>query len=164
MCTAKEPLVAADGWSFVEPAVDTIWPLPAGTTPCTAEDIQLASFGDDDAVEIDTRFGCGQATVSQPIAHPLQAGDDVLMRVFYFSQATFPAAQAAVAIALDGDVVVSELVDIPASGGLLAPVVSVARDIDAGALAHFHVGNHGDNSWNLIELSRVRAVACDPGR
>jgi hypothetical protein len=161
VCTGKDPLVAADDWTFVEPTDDTLWPAPPDAALCAASDIQVASFGADDAVEIDTRFGCGWATVSQPLALPLVAGDQIQMRVFYFAQATFPADTAEVALALDGDVVVREVVSIPAASGLIAPVVSVARDIAAGALAHFHVGNHGDNSWNLIELSRVFDAPCD---
>ncbi len=161
VCTDKEPLVAPDAWTFVEPADDTLWPAPDGAALCNASDIQVASFGADDAVEIDTRFGCGWATVSQPIASSLAAGDRVQVRIFYFSQATFPEAQAEVAVALDGDGGVSEKVAIPASSGLVAPVVTVDHDVAAGALAHFHIGNHGDNSWNLIELSRVFDVPCD---
>jgi hypothetical protein len=161
VCSEKEPLVVANAWTFVEPGEDTLWPAPEGAALCSADDIQIASFGADDAVEVDTRFGCGWATVSQPLAASLAAGDRVQVRIFYFSQATFPEAQAEVAVALDDDVVVSEKVDIPASSGLVAPVVVVDHDVAAGALAHFHVGNHGDNSWNLIELSRVFDVPCD---
>jgi len=161
VCTGKEPLVTADGWTFVEPADDALWPPPPDAALCTASDIQVARFGADDAVEIDTRFGCGWATVSQPLGAPLIAGDRVQVRVFYFAQATFPADTAGIAIAVDGDIVVRETVAIPAASGLVAPVVPVERDVAAGALAHFHVGNHGDNSWNLIELSRVFDAPCD---
>jgi hypothetical protein len=160
MCTVKEPLVVADGWTFVSATEDTLWPAPDDAALCEESDIQIASFGADDGVEIDTRSGCGWATVSQPIARPLSTGDRVQVRVFYFTQATFPAASAEVAIAVNGDIVVSESVPIPTSSGLLAPVVVVDHDVEAGALAHFHVGNHGDNSWNLIELARVHEAPC----
>jgi hypothetical protein len=152
--------VSAPGWTFVEPADDTLWPAPADAALCDADDIQVQSFGVDDAIEIDTRFGCGWATVEQPIAVDLVAGDDVQARVFYFSQATFPAAQAEVAIALDGAIVVTERVDIPTGSGLLAPRITLDRDVAAGSRAAFHIGNHGDNSWNLIELARLRQVVC----
>jgi hypothetical protein len=129
---------------------------------CTADDIQIASFGEDDAVEIDTRFGCGWATVEQPLLAAVEAGDALQVRVFYFSQTTFPEAEAEVAVALGDDIVVREAVAIPSSSGLVAPRVVVDRAVAAGTMARFHVGNHGDNSWNLIELSRVRTAPCDP--
>jgi hypothetical protein len=161
LCSDKEPLVSADAWTFVPPSDDAIWPAPADAVLCTPDDIQVASFGADEAVEIDTRFGCGFATVSQPITSPLAAGDRVQVRIFYFSQATFPAERAEVAVAVDGEVIVAETIDIPTSSGLVAPIVVINHDVDVGALAHFHVGNHGDNSWNLIELARVFDVVCD---
>ncbi len=160
LCEVKEAVVVPDGWAFVDPAADALWPAPEGAALCTAEDIQVQNFGVDEAVEVDTRFGCGWATVSQPTLVDLDAGDDVQVRVFYFSQLTFPAAQAEVAIALDGEVVSSTLVDIPSSSGLIAPRLTLTRAVPAGSLAHFHVGNHGDNSWNLIELARISEAEC----
>ena len=160
VCEVKTPTVDPLGWSFVDNADDALWPAPAGTPTCTADEIQVQSFGADDAVEIDTRFGCGWATVSQPLQQDLRAGDDVQVRVFYFSQASFPQDQAEVAVALDGDIVMSELVEIPSSSGLLAPRVTLARDVAKGSLAHFHIGNHGDNSWNLIELLLISEGPC----
>ncbi len=159
-CEVKTPIVDPRGWTFVEPADDPLWPAPDGAATCTANDIQSQPFGDDEALEIDTRFGCGWATVSQPTLVDLKAGDDVQVRVFYFSQATFPAAEAEVAIALDGEVVSSSLVAIPTASDLIAPRITLARDVPSGSTALFHVGNHGDNSWNLIELSRIGAGPC----
>jgi hypothetical protein len=160
MCTEKAALVDADGWSFVAPDADPLWPAPDDAVPCGESDIQVASFGADEAVEVDTRFGCGWATVTQPLRSSLAAGDQVQIRIFYFAQSTFPQSVANVAVALDDTLIVDEYVDVPAASGLIAPVVVLDRAVDAGAPARFHVGNHGDNSWNLIELSRVFATPC----
>lgn len=160
LCEVADDAVTAKGWTFVPPDEDTMWPAPAGAATCTLDDIQVQSFGVDDAIEVDTRFGCGWATVSQPTLVDMKAGDDVQVRVFYFSQATFPTAQAEVAIALDGEIVAATLIDIPTSSGLYAPRFKLARDVPKGSTALFHVGNHGDNSWNLIELSRISEGPC----
>lgn len=160
VCETKQPLVDASSWRLVPPADDTLWPPPADAPLCAPEDVQVASFGDDDAVEIDTRFGCGWATVEQPIALALTAGDAVQVRVFYFSQGTFPAAEAEVAVALGDAVIARQRVPIPSSSGLFAPRVVLEGDVAAGTPARFHVGNHGDNSWNLIELSRIVSGPC----
>lgn len=159
-CEFQEPLVFAEGWRFVPPTEDVLWPPPPDAPVCTVDDIQVATFGEDEAVEIDTRLGCGWATVEQALGVGLAAGDRVQVRIFYFAQATFPAAEAEVAVALGDDVIVSERVPIPSSSGLVAPRVVIDRAVAAGTPARFHVGNHGDNSWNLIELSRVYTAAC----
>ena len=57
---------------------------------------------------------------------------------------------------------VEELVDIPTSSGLAAPRLTVVNDADAGTPVHFHVGNHGDHSWNLVELSVITQAPCEP--
>ena len=87
-------------------------------------------------------------------------GREKLIKLFFDFTGSFPEAQAEVAVALDGDIVVSESVAIPTSSGLLAPRVTLERDYDEGSLALFHVGNHGDNSWNLIELSLIASGPC----
>lgn len=159
-CEQKETLVDAEAWSFVEPADDPLWPPAPDAAVCDADALQVQAFGDDVAVEIDTRFGCGHATVEQPISAALSVGDDVQIRIFHFAQATFPAAEAEVAVAVDDEILLRALVPIPTTSGLLAPRVTVTRDHPVGSVARFHVGNHGDNSWNLVELARVVTASC----
>jgi hypothetical protein len=161
-CEVQADLVDGEAWRFVPPEEDTMWPAPEGAAVCEEEAIQIQPLGDDIAVEIDTRFGCGWATVEQPINADINVGDELQVRVFYFSQATFPEAQAQVAIAIDDDVIMDERVDIPTSSGLLAPRIVIDKAYPRGAVARFHIGNHGDNSWNLVELSRVEVAACPP--
>ncbi len=162
LCEAKEPLVDAEEWTFVEEsASESLWAASPSDQRCGPADIQVANFGDEAAVEIDTRSGCGFATVTQPLSSSLSPGDRVQVRIFYFSQTTFPRATALVEVALDDLIVVTERVPIPSESGLIAPIVVVPQEIPAGSLAHFHVGNHGDNSWNLIELSRIFERPCD---
>ncbi|HEY1097299.1 MAG TPA: hypothetical protein VGF99_00165, partial [Myxococcota bacterium] len=104
---------------------------------------------------------CGWATATQPLTTALIAGDRLRIRVFYFSQTAFPESTAEVALAIGDDVVVSERVAIPSSSGLLQPEILVDDDIAAGTAVSFHVGNHGDNSWNLVGVEAFRDAACD---
>ena len=159
-CEQKQPLVDAEAWTFVEPAIDPLWPAPPDAAVCAADALQLQSFGDDVAVEIDTRFGCGWATVAQPIGTGLVVGDEVELGVFHFAQATFPAAEAEVAVAIDDEILMRALVPIPTRAGLLSSRVTVAVEHAVGSIARFHIGNHGDNSWNLVEFTRVVVGAC----
>ncbi len=160
LCETKTPLIDGEAWQFVPPDEDTMFPAPAGAELCDSDAVQRQVVGDAVAVEIDTRFGCGWATVQQPITRDVRAGEMLQVRVFYFSQSAFPEAEAAVKLALDGDVLLDARVTIPTSSGLIAPLIEAPRDVAAGALAHFHVGNHGDNSWNLVEFSAIGQGLC----
>jgi hypothetical protein len=160
-CETLQPLVDVDAWQFVEPADDVVWPAPDDALFCTADDLQVQPIGDVEALEIDTRFGCGWATATQPSLMAASAGDVVRLQIFYFPQASFPEAVANVGFAIDGDVVVSVDVPIPADGGVLSPEVVLTRDVAAGAPVAFHVGNHGDNSWNLTRADLVRSGPCE---
>jgi hypothetical protein len=160
-CEEATALVAGDAWTFVEPNADVLWVAPADAARCESSDLQVQTFGDDVALEVDTRLGCGWATAMQPLRADIVEGDELQVRVFYFSQATFPAAQAEVAIAIGADIVMRELVDIPTESGLIAPRLPVLRDATAGTPVQFHIGNHGDNSWNLVELSAITRVPCE---
>jgi hypothetical protein len=160
-CETLEPVADVDSWAFVDPTDDVVWPAPADAVLCTDDDVQVQPIGDATALEIDTRFGCGWATVVQPLLVEARAGDVLRLQIFYFPQASFPEAVANVAFAVDGDVVVSLDVPIPAPAGVLAPEVVLTRDVPAGAPIAFHVGNHGDNSWNLTRADLVRTTTCE---
>ncbi len=164
VCEDKRDVVDVRAWRFVDPDDDRLWPATDDAVFCTADDLQVQPVGDDLALEIDTRLGCGWATARQPLLEDLRIGDRLQVRVFYFSQTVFPEAEAEVAVAIDGERIMSERVPIPAASGLLQPLLTIKRDVDAGADVDFHVGNHGDNSWNLVELAVIRDVACDTDR
>lgn len=160
-CESFVDVIDAEAWTFVAPEDDTLWPAPDDAELCEASDVQVQPVGDDLAVEIDTRFGCGWATAEQALAEDIDADDELQIRIFYFSQSSFPAAEAEVAVAIDDEILVSERIAIPTSSGLLAPRVTPARAHAAGAPIRFHIGNHGDNSWNLVEVARVRKAPCE---
>jgi len=161
VCEQKNSIIDVRAWRFVDPADDVVWPAPGDAALCGPDDVQVQPIGDALALEIDTRLGCGWATATQPTLRDLRVGDRLQTQVFYFPQSTFPTAQADVAIAIDDEIVLSEVLAIPAPSGLLQPVITIDRDIDAGAAVQFHIGNHGDNSWNLVELAVVTSVGCD---
>ncbi len=161
VCEEKISIIDVRAWAFVEPADDRRWPAPDDAALCDNDDVQVQPVGDDLALEIDTRLGCGWATAQQPTLRDLHVGDRLQVQVFYFSQSSFPTAEAQVAIAIDDDVVLDERITIPATSGLLQPVLTIDNDIAAGASAAFHIGNHGDNSWNLVELAVLTSLPCD---
>lgn len=160
-CEEKVEIVDHTKWRLLPPEED-VFPAPPGTELCTEENIRMEPFGDAGpiAVDVDTATGCGWATVEQTTSADLVPGDEVQLRMFYFSQTVFPEAEANVVVAFNGEPFWNVKIPIPTSTGLEAPLIPVDRDLPAGTKVQFHVGNHGDNSWNLLEVSRTRAVLC----
>ena len=159
-CEEKVEVVDMTAWRLLSTDEDPFTPPPDAVL-CSAENIRMEPFGNGPvAVDIDTATACGWATVEQPTTEDLTAGDEVQLRIFYFSQTSFPQDVAEVIIAFDGEPFFSVEVPIPTSSQLEAPLIVVDRDIPTGTPVQFHVGNHGDNSWNLLEVSRTRKVFC----
>jgi hypothetical protein len=157
LCETAVPVVNADGWLLDEP-VDA----PSDALLCTSENVTKQFFGIKEVVEIDTGPTCGFATLRRSSDAALGTGETLLIRMFYASQTVFPAAQAHVTVSVGDLTVLDEQVAIPAQSGLLPeqPRIVVDRDVPAGAPVLFHVGNHGDNSWSLVELSVLRQEPC----
>ena len=139
-------------WTLVAPAGDP-WDPPADAALCGADRARVEPFGETDAFEVDTSRDCGWATAIQRALCAAAAGDAVQLRIYDFSQATFPEAQAELAVGVSGTPVWSTHVPIPAANTLLAPRITLTDDIAAGAPVYFHVGNHRTNTWNLVEIS-----------
>jgi hypothetical protein len=162
LCEQLEPVATATAFVLAEPDAGPFRPND-GEIPCGNDRARLQPFGAEQAFEVDTVEGCGFATATQPSLQALTTDDELQMRIFYFSQTTFPAAEAEVAMAIGEDVVFAEQVAIPAVSGLLPSDRQrrrVAAPAAVGTPVYFHIGNHGDNSWNFLELSVVRQVVC----
>lgn len=150
-----------EGWTLLPPEADPFAP-PADAALCTEDDINVAPFGaaGELAVDVDTRAGCGWATLSQPTLVDIEAGDGFFARVFYFTQTATTPAVANVALRIGDLDVLAFAVDLPATSDLEFAELTFKERIAAGTTALFHVDNHGDNTWNLLEMSRVRKVFC----
>lgn len=47
-----------------------------------------------------------------------------------------------------------EHVPIPSESGMIAPTVVAPKAYPRGTPVYFHLHNHGQNTWNLLELRR----------
>jgi hypothetical protein len=75
------------------------------------------------------------------------------VRLWHFELSAPDPAQAHAVLLVDGLTVLDERIPIPKPGGLMVHELRVERDIPAGAPVYFHLHNHGENSWALVELS-----------
>jgi hypothetical protein len=159
-CDSFVPLVAMDRFSLVAPEDDPFSP-PADAPLCQSDEIRAEPFGNGPvALDVDTSDRCGWATLTQGTSVTIGEDDDIFFKIFYFSQQTFPAAQAQLAIALGDDVLWSTLVEIPTASDVVEERVKPPRATAADTPFLFHLGNHGANSWSLLEVQRVQRVPC----
>jgi hypothetical protein len=181
-CQNVVPLVDAEAWALVTdeaqdpfaplvtgPVIDKAEPPPEPVDPeapplvrCGPEDVQQEFLGDEQSLQVTTQF-CSLLTVQQPLLAPIAAGDVLQLRLWHFALTSYPRAEAVVGVALGDDVVftVSEAVPSPDGvGALVAPQLTVDKAYSAGTLVSFHIGNHGGNTWNLIELSTTATGPC----
>jgi hypothetical protein len=97
---------------------------------------------------------CHFLTVEQPLPVALPAGEHLRVRVWHgrlWSADPGPVT-GLVGLAVGDRVVWSETVPIPALGGLVDGDWEIDRDLPAGTPLRYHVQNHGDNRWSLLEV------------
>lgn len=160
-CGGPTELVTPDAWVLVDEADDPFEPTDTGATitRCDESAVMEEDLDGRQTWTVDTSR-CNWATVRQPLLAPLAAGDPVRVEVFYFSQVSFIGGLAEVKLTVDGDELLNAQVEIPTEGSLLDETVAVDRDIPAGAPVHFHIGNHGANTWNLLGVTAPVADGC----
>ena len=97
-------------------------------------------------------FSCDYLSVAQPSLHPVEAGDELRIRLWH-NQLSGPVGQGHIAVSLGGELAWEQWFDIPGGAELLAPVWTATEDVAAGSDLVFHIHNHGSNTYNLIEFS-----------
>lgn len=168
-CEEKADLVAMDGWTLVAADDDPFG--PADRPACGEDRVRMEPFGVGGpiALDIDTGFGCGWATAKQRLAEDLEPGDRLNVHVWVETQTEFAGETSTVdalvfaelALAFDDETFWSTSVQIPVSAYLEgASDAPIEKTIPAGTEVFFHLGNHGANTWSLVELSRVRDAPC----
>lgn len=155
-CPKDPPLISLvdhDRWQRVTLDEDLFEPAEGDDIyPCDERDTVVEQLGDVTTWSV-TTGGCNWVTVSQALPRDLGEGDELFIELFWFSQRDFPGAIANVAIAVGSDVVLTRRVEVPADAELVEATVTLPRHAAAGTPLTFHVGNHGTNSWNLIDVS-----------
>ena len=96
---------------------------------------------------------CSYSTVQQPSLSSISAGEEFYIR-FWHSTLNAPlGATANVVLTIDGDLIWNEQLPIPFPSGLDVVRVEATKDYPEGAPIVYHVDNHGDNEYSLVELS-----------
>jgi Cd2+/Zn2+-exporting ATPase len=122
-------------------------------------EVGLNNLGGEPVFDVDT-FNCNWATVEQPLLQDIEDAARIRVRVFYFSQLARFLSEGRNVITVGDQVVLDESVALPTESGLLGFEAPFPLAGTKGDRVVWHVANHGENSWNFIELSMVREIPC----
>ena len=157
--------------SFLLPATDPFAPLRTPEHYCDdechfPEFLQVGEF----SYTAETRR-CNYLTVRQATRQPIRAGDTLFVRLWHFALSSPNGGRAYMAVQIGDRRVWEGRLPIPCRGGLVGFVpggdcldnpngvdvdpAEFTADFDApaGTPIYFHIQNHGENSYNLVEIS-----------
>jgi hypothetical protein len=97
--------------------------------------------------------GCSYATFMTPSLVPVKRGEFLNARLWHFALIAPDTAEAHLVVSIDGGSGVEERIPIPKESALIRQSWQAPQDHPAGTPVYFHVHNHGNNEYLLIELS-----------
>jgi hypothetical protein len=106
-----------------------------------------------DQYDIETSF-CGYVTIGQPLAHAVPAGAEISIEVLHYAIKEGDDGQYLLAVGMGDpvDIVWSKTIGVPTEQALHQESWVASRDYEIGEPIYWHISNHGDNNWALIEL------------
>jgi hypothetical protein len=155
--------------SFFLPATDPFSPLRGPTHFCDPLGYGFEELGGEQSYGIESGF-CNFVTAMQPTMTAIEPGDEVLVRLWHFALTAPDPGEAYIAIQVGDRMLWQALLPIPCIGGLVGareddcpenpnpgsvepPVFTAGFGAPAGSPVYFHVQNHGQNGYNLIEIT-----------
>jgi hypothetical protein len=151
-CTDEFSLVDQMKWSALAHGSD---PFADGRPQCVlGQDMFYEDFGGEPSFTIQTQ-SCSWGTVEQPSALAVKKGEMVTVRIWYFPL-TDPSGtvnEGRVLIAFGNNEVWKKTVPIPTHSGLIKETFAAPSDLPLGARIRWNISNHGENSWNLLQLT-----------
>jgi hypothetical protein len=148
---ARSALLWPERWVRIAPAEDPFDDRPP-VVSCSATAVMAETLAEENVYSVDTG-ACNYLTAMQPTVRAIAAGELLKVRLWHFELTADEPAEAHAALVIDGITLLDERVPIPSAGGLIVRELRAERDVAAGARAYFHLHNHGENSWSLVEVS-----------
>lgn len=126
--------------------------------PCNRNDITTEFFGAEPSVSVDTT-GCSAATLEQPTQLPIAAGDNLHLRIYHYPLTSTVSGVGHLEVALGATSLWTREVPLPSDSQLFEADVILPEAAAAGTPIRWHVDNHGNNTWNMVELSVMAPCA-----
>lgn len=144
-------LIDHNAWLVLGPDEDPFEDRP-DAVECAEQGVKPEELGGEIAFGVDTG-PCRYITARQVSRQYVAAGETLVVRLWHFQLNAPSPAEAHAVVQVDGMRVLDQRVPIPAPGGLIKVALPVDRAVPAGAPIYFHLHNHGENSWALVEVS-----------
>lgn len=153
-----------DLWSVVPLAEDPFAPEdPSTVTPCGPERYGPEIIDNLVWYDVDT-IGCDYLTIQQPALRSAEPGAGLLVWMFHFAIVSVTGDfQIVIAAGEQAERILWQRQEaVPAESALWYETVTLEQGLDTGEPIWFHISNHGQNTWSLIELSTVATEANAP--
>jgi len=147
------PLVDHALWQAVAPADDPWIALRPADLDCGAAG-KLEDFAGHPAFEVNTQ-GCSYTTVVQPALAAACQGELLFVWLWNYALTAPDGGTAIIGVQIGSDRVWQGERTIPSSSLLVYDHVVLPHDVPAGTPVYFHVNNHGNNQYELLDLSIV---------
>jgi len=149
----RTALIDHERFELMAEASDPFDDRPSDASQCASSAYLAEDLGGERVFSVRTE-SCSYATFVQPSLAPVRRGEFLNARLWHFALNAPDAAEAHVVAGIDetGDGL-EERIPIPAEGAMIRKSWQAPRDYPAGTPVYFHVHNHGNNEYLLIELS-----------
>lgn len=144
----------ASAWDPVDEADDPFSADKADDAVCDSLGYVTEDYEGEQAFFVDTE-ACDYLTVEQPALSSVAVDDTLHLRLYHFELTAPDSGQAHLAVAFGQRTVWEQRVDIPAGAELVDVTWQAEEAVHEGDPVLFHVNNHGDNNYVLIELSKM---------
>lgn len=148
---APVALVVHDVWQPVSSSAD-----PFEDRPAVVECEQGSGWAAEQLDGVDTlgvdMHHCNYFVASQPLIGDVAAGDTIGIRAWHY--ALTGSGEAHLALQIGDERLFERRIPIPADSQLIVQNVVAPRAFSVGERVLFHAHNHGDNSYNLIDVVR----------
>jgi len=143
-----EPLFAIDAFALVDAAAD-LWPEHR-PDPVICDGVGF--HAEDDYLEVETG-ACNYAAADAPLIASVGVDDELELLFWHNTLASVEPTVGHAALSIDGALVWELNVEIPGDAAIYTDVFSSPVSAPEGATLHYHVHNHGENSWRLGMLT-----------
>ncbi len=156
----REVLVDHDQWRLATVEEDPWSEVRPVDPSCDVTGRQPEDFAGQYSFGIDTAL-CSYTTVVQETLEDVCPGESILVWLWRFALTGPEGSEAHIAVQLGDELIFEDVVPIPNTSALKVDSYPVKQFHPAGTPITFHVRNHGNNSYQLLEIARCLG-ACKP--
>jgi len=154
--TSSEAVSLIDNWLWTQVSGDDDpfdYTRTAETTVCPEAELNVEQLPDGDWFDVITK-NCAYVTVTQPLLADIPAGGTLKIRIWHFAITMGDGPfTLAIQIGKESKPLWTTTKPFPSDSGLIFDEFTTVSEYSKGDSIYYHISNHGDNSWGLIEFS-----------